>query len=131
MTKHEKTLQQNASYRSLSGYRGDSDANTGLKAENPSSLGLSGRYNFPHPVLVQVPSLPSACCPSLWPTGCGFGGYYGSMAIMPILRMTLPQFEGNWAHLGNVSPLPRMLPGVLLPPGLFPSSPAALPEHGC
>lgn len=38
MIKHEKMLQQNASYHR------DSDINTGLKAENPASLGLSSRY---------------------------------------------------------------------------------------
>lgn len=71
--------------------------------------------------LLKFPLVPLPAVPA----GCGFGGCYGSLAAMPIFRMILPQFEGNWAHLGNVSPLPRMFPGILLLPGLFPSSPRA------
>lgn len=54
MIKHEKMLQQNASYW------GDSDINTGLKAENSASLGLSSRYKLP--TLVSCSNFPSYLC---------------------------------------------------------------------
>lgn len=52
--KHEKMLQQNAPYQ------GDSDINTGLKAENPASLGLSSRYKLP--TLASCSNFPSYLC---------------------------------------------------------------------